>query len=117
MKTLLFTVLYCNLMPIIPLIGIIGILIFYAFDKYFLLRVNKRPPQLSDKLNKKMVSFYLRILIVCYSVGAILSQTMIFKDVYPITIIEVSLSIIFFFLPNKILDKIIFKEKSAVKKR
>lgn len=59
LKTFLCCLLFTPVMPWLSLIGMLGLLLQYAVDKYMLLRWNKRPEK---PANSNMARFSLRVV-------------------------------------------------------
>jgi len=55
--TILVTVYYCGVLPIILFISLIGLCLNYWVDKYLLLRRSSRPKALSRELPESMISY------------------------------------------------------------
>lgn len=93
-----FTYLYTTLVPIGAFFSVIGLFLYYWVDKYNLLRRSTLHSQVSGKLVDLTLSM-LDFTIVLRNLGEVLFDIQVRNKIRPISLVFLSISIIYQLLP------------------
>lgn len=115
-KTLCFTAFFSSLNPIYILISILGLVLTYWSDKYFILRRAQEPILLSSELNT-FLSAFLAFVPMCISLGGLTFKMFLMQQQAShninsnsilLDLITVGISGIHFVIPSLTVNKILF---------
>lgn len=97
----MMTFFYAYLLPLGVLLTMGSLVFIYWTEKYLLLKRDAKPPPTGSAMAEAMVAFYIELILIVYSVGCVVWEFIIFKELHWLTWVQFGLSILYYFLPEE----------------
>ena len=92
-------IFYAYFLPIIIVVGILGVIINYYINKYLLFNRYSKPPSIGDSMSITIIDTFGELYILIFAIGSILLEFYIYDYFSGFTLASVIITSIFWIFP------------------